>query len=95
MDQLPLALRIASNGSPVYTRRGTEIVQRLRMNDREARFAANVNGAESLLSLAKRTGVDLVEAQNIVFRFTTLGVMDYWTGGGLPGAALPASGRRR
>ena len=41
------------------------------------------------------TGVDLAEAQNIVFRFTTLGVMDYWTGGGLPGAAIPASARRR
>jgi CheY-like chemotaxis protein len=95
MDQLPLPLRIASNGSPVYTRRGTEIVQRLRLNDREARFASNVNGAESLLSLAKRTGVDMAEAQNIVFRFTTLGVMDYWTGGGLPGAALPSTTRRR
>jgi hypothetical protein len=33
-------------------------------------------------------------SKNIVFRFTTLGVMDYWTGGGLPGAALPAARRR-
>lgn len=95
MEQLPLALRIGPNGSPVYTRRGTELVQRLRLTEREARFAAGVNGAESLLSLAKRTGVDLAEAQAMVFRFTTLGVMDYWSGMGLPGAALPQPARRR
>ncbi len=98
MDQLPLALRIGPNGSPVYTRRGTELVQRLRLTERELRFASGVNGAESLLSLAKRTGIELAEAQAMVFRFTALGVMDYWSGMGLPGAALPAtsaSGRRR
>jgi hypothetical protein len=94
MDQLPLSLRVLSNGSPVYTRRGTEIVQRLRLNDREARFASNVNGAESLLSLAKRTGVDMPEAQNMVFRFTTLGVMDYWAGQALPGSSLAISAQR-
>ncbi len=95
MEQLPLPLRIGTNGSPVYTRRGTEMVQRLRLTERESRFAAGVNGAESLLSLAKRTGVDLAEAQAMVFRFTTLGVMDYWSGMGLPGAALPAMAARR
>ena len=91
MDQLPLALRIGPNGSPVYTRRGTELVQRLRLTERELRFASGVNGAESLLSLAKRTGIELAEAQAMVFRFTALGVMDYWSGMGLPGAALPAT----
>jgi hypothetical protein len=73
-------------------------VQRLRLTERELRFASGVNGAESLLSLAKRTGIELAEAQAMVFRFTALGVMDYWSGMGLPGAALPAtstSGRRR
>ena len=95
MDQLPLSLRIGPNGSPVYTRRGTEIVQRLRLTERELRFAGGVNGAESLLSLAKRTGLDLAEAQAMVFRFTALGVMDYWGGMGLPGAALPSTVMRR
>lgn len=95
MDQLPLSLRIGANGSPVYTRRGTELVQRLRLTEREMRFASGVNGAESLLSLAKRTGIDLAEAQAMVFRFTALGVMDYWSGMGLPGAALPVTSSRR
>ncbi len=95
MEQLPLPLRIGTNGSPVFTRRGTELVQRLRLTERELRFAGGVNGAESLLSLSKRTSVDLAEAQAMVFRFTTLGVMDYWTGMGLPGAALPATAMRR
>ena len=95
MEQLPLPLRIGTNGSPVYTRRGTELIQRLRLTEKEVRFAGGVNGAESLLSLAKRTGVDLAEAQAMVFRFTTLGVMDYWTGTGLPGSALPVTSARR
>jgi CheY-like chemotaxis protein len=95
MDQLPLSLRIGPNGSPVYTRRGTEVIQRLRLTERELRFASGVNGAESLLSLAKRTGIDLAEAQAMVFRFTALGVMDYWSGMGLPGAALSATATRR
>ena len=95
MDQLPLSLRIGPNGSPVYTRRGTELVQRLRLTERELRFASGVNGAESLLSLAKRTGIELAEAQAMVFRFTALGVMDYWSGTGLPGAALPGTAARR
>ncbi|NBV85885.1 MAG: hypothetical protein EBS01_06410, partial [Verrucomicrobia bacterium] len=94
MAELPLELRVTENGSPVYTRRGAEMVQRLRLTDQESRFAAGVNGAESLLSLSKRTAVDLREAREMVFRFVTLGIMDFWTGVGLPGAALPAPRRR-
>jgi hypothetical protein len=94
MAELPLELRITENGSPVYTRRGAEMVQRLRLSDHESRFAAGVNGAESLLSLSKRTAVDLKEAREMVFRFVTLGIMDFWTGAGLPGAALPVPRRR-
>ena len=94
MAELPLALRIGETGSPVYTRRGSELVQRLRLTDHESRFAAGVNGAESLLSLSKRTAVEMKEAREMVFRFVTLGIMDYWTGLGLPGAALPSTRRR-
>ncbi|MEI6871620.1 MAG: hypothetical protein WCL08_05000, partial [Verrucomicrobiota bacterium] len=94
MAELPLELRITENGSPVYTRRGAEMVQRLRLSDHESRFASGVNGAESLLSLSKRTAVDLKEAREMVFRFVTLGIMDFWTGAGLPGAALPVPRRR-
>lgn len=95
LDRLPAGLRADQNGSPVYTRKGTELVQRLRLTDTESRFAAAVNGAESLLSLAKRTGCGMPEALAMVFRFTTLGVMDYWAGQALPGAALALPGQRR
>ncbi|MEK0444941.1 MAG: hypothetical protein RLZZ399_262 [Verrucomicrobiota bacterium] len=94
LERLPAGLRADPNGSPVYTRRGAELVQRLRLSEMEARFAASVNGAESLLSLSKRTGCGMAEALGMVFRFTTLGVMDYWSGQTLPGAALTYSGQR-
>lgn len=94
LERLPAGLRADPNGSPVYTRRGAELVQRLRLNEMEARFAASVNGAESLLSLSKRTGCGMADALGMVFRFTTLGVMDYWSGQTLPGAALTYSGQR-
>ncbi len=92
LERLPAGSRPDPSGSPVYTRKGTELVQRLRMNDTESRFAAIVNGAESLLSLSKRTGCSMSDALSMVFRFTTLGVMDYWAGNVVPGAplALPA-----
>jgi hypothetical protein len=95
LDRLPAGLRADPNGSPVYTRRGVELVQRLRLTDPEARFAAAVNGAESLLSLAKRTGCGMSESLAMLFRFTTLGVMDYWAGQALPGAPLALAGQRR
>ncbi|MEI6713824.1 MAG: hypothetical protein WCO60_08725 [Verrucomicrobiota bacterium] len=95
LDRLPASLRADPNGSPVYTRRGAEVIQKLRLTEMEARFAASVNGAESLLSLTKRTGCNMQEALAMVFRFTTLGVMDYWSGQALPGAALALTGSRR
>ena len=95
LERLPAGLRPDPSGSPVYTRRGTELIQRLRLNDLEARFAAMVNGAESLLSLAKRANCSMAEALAMVFRFTTLGVMDYWAGNALPGAPMPLPAPRR
>ncbi len=88
LERLPAGLRVDPNGSPVYTRRGAELIQRLKLTEAEARFASAVNGAESLFSLAKRTGCGMPEALALVFRFTTLGVMDYWAGQAVPGAAL-------
>jgi CheY-like chemotaxis protein len=91
MDQLPAGMRIEPEGSPVFTRKGASLIERLRLTDVEGRFAACVNGAESLLSISKRTGIEMDEAQSIVFRLTTLGVMDYWAGQTLPGSALVRS----
>lgn len=87
MEQLPVGMRVEPEGSPVFTRKGASLVERLRLTDLESRFAACVNGAESLLSIAKRTGIEMADAQAIVFRLTTLGVMDYWAGQQLPGSA--------
>jgi CheY-like chemotaxis protein len=96
LERLPASMRPDPSGSPVYTRRGAELIQRLRLNDLEARFSSMVNGAESLLSLSKRAGCSMSEALLMVFRFTTLGVMDYWAGSALPGApmAMPLPGSR-
>lgn len=94
LERLPAGMRADPSGSPVYTRRGTELVQRLRLTELESRFAAMVNGAESLLSLSKRAGCSMGEALSMVFRFTTLGVMDYWSGQAVPGAPVPLLGRK-
>jgi CheY-like chemotaxis protein len=75
------------NGSPAYTRKGYELVQKLRLNDIEARFATAVNGAEPLQSIAKKLNISLNDALLIVFRFQALEIIDYWGSNifGLPG----------
>ena len=67
------------NGSPAYTRKGYELIQRLKLNDVEARFATAINGAESLQSIAKKIGIPLNDALLIVFRFAALDIIDYWS----------------
>ena len=67
------------NGNPNYTRKGYELVQRLRLNDVEARFAAAINGSASLQHIAKKIGVPLNDALLIVFRFQALDIIDYWS----------------
>ena len=67
------------NGSPAYTRKGYELIQKLKLNDVEARFATAINGAESLQSIAKKIGIPLNDALLIVFRFAALDIIDYWS----------------
>ena len=80
------------NGSPAYTRKGYELIQKLKLNDIEARFATAVNGAESLQAIAKKIGIPLNDALLIVFRFLALDIIDYWSSNvlSLPGGQ-PAS----
>ncbi|MEQ1860371.1 MAG: response regulator [Chthoniobacteraceae bacterium] len=80
------------NGSPAYTRKGYELVQRLKLNDMEARFATAVNGAEPLQSIAKKLNITLNDALLIVFRFQSLEIIDYWGSNvfGLPGGQSAA-----
>jgi CheY-like chemotaxis protein len=91
-DNLMGSQRPDPNGSPAYTRKGYELIQKLKLNDVEARFATAINGAESLQSIAKKIGIPLNDALLIVFRFAALDIIDYWSSnvlslpGGVPGA---------
>lgn len=78
------------NGSPAYTRKGYELIQKLKLNDVEARFATAVNGAESLQAIAKKIGLPLNDALLIVFRFISLEIIDYWSSSvlSLPGGGI-------
>jgi CheY-like chemotaxis protein len=78
-DALTASQRPDPNGSPAYTRKGYELIQRLKLNDVEARFATAINGAETLQSIAKKIGLPLNDALLIVFRFQSLDVIDYWS----------------
>ena len=88
-DQLPPAQRPDPNGSPAYTRRGYEMIQKLKLNDVEARFATAINGAESLQVIAQKIGIPLNDALLIVFRFQALEIIDYWSSSvlSLPGGS--------
>lgn len=78
-DNLMASQRPDPNGSPAYTRKGYELIQHLKLNDVEARFATAVNGAEPLQSIAKKIGIPLNDALLIVFRFQALDIIDYWS----------------
>jgi len=93
-DNLMGGQRPDPNGSPAYTRKGYELIQKLKLNDVEARFATAINGAESLQSIAKKIGIPLNDALLIVFRFAALDIIDYWSSNVLslpPTATAPAS----
>lgn len=87
-DSFMSAQRPDPNGSPAYTRKGYELVQKLKLNDVEARFATAINGSESLQQIAKKVNIPLNDALLIVFRFQALDIIDYWSASVL---SLPAS----
>ena len=87
-DSLTAAQRPDPNGSPIYTRKGYEMVQRLKLNEVEARFATAINGADPLQQIAKKIGLPLNDALLIVFRFQQLDIIDYWSSSAL---SLPSS----
>jgi CheY-like chemotaxis protein len=67
------------NGSPAYTRKGYELIQTLKLNETEARFASAINGTDSLPAIAKKVGISLSDALLIVFRFSALEIIDFWS----------------
>ena len=92
-EDLMASQRPDPNGSPAYTRKGYELIQKLKLNDVEARFATAINGSESLQVIAKKIGVPLNDALLIVFRFAALEIIDYWSQSvlSLPPAPSPAA----
>jgi hypothetical protein len=88
-EQLSPSQRPDPSGDPAYTRRGYDLIQRLKLNDVEARFATAINGTDTLQVIAQKIGVPLNDALLVVFRFTTLEVIDFWNPGvlALPGVA--------
>jgi DNA-binding response OmpR family regulator len=87
-DQIAPNQRPDPNGSPAYTRRGYDLIQKLKLNDVEARFASAINGSESLQVIAHKVGIPLNDALLVVFRFQSLEIVDFWNSGSL---SLPAS----
>ncbi len=87
-DQIAPNQRPDPNGSPAYTRRGYDLIQKLKLNDVEARFASAINGSESLQAIAQKVGIPLGDALLVVFRFQALEIVDFWNASAL---TLPAS----
>ena len=89
LDQVVPSLCPEVTSAPLITRKGLELVQRLALSDVESRFAAAVNGTESVQSVSKRVGISVEEGMSILFRFAALGIMEFWS------AELTASGAGR
>jgi DNA-binding response OmpR family regulator len=87
-DQIAPNQRPDPNGSPAYTRRGYDLIQKLKLNDVEARFASAINGSESLQAIAQKVGIPLGDALLVVFRFQALEIVDFWNSSAL---TLPPS----
>jgi CheY-like chemotaxis protein len=94
-DDLTAVQRPDPNGSPTYTRKGYEMIQRLKLNDVEARFATAINGADSLQQIAKKIGLPLNDALLIVFRFQQLDIIDYWSSSVLSLPPNPVGGEKK
>jgi hypothetical protein len=65
---------------PAYTKDGFERVQRLKLTADEAQFASQFNGARSVQQIAKNLRLDLKSAQQRLFRFLALEIVECWPG---------------
>ncbi len=65
---------------PAYTKDGFERIQRLKLTADEAQFASQFNGARSVQQIAKNLRLDLKSAQQLLFRFLALEVVECWPG---------------
>ena len=65
---------------PAYTKDGFERVQRLKLTADEAEFASQFNGGRSVQQIAKNLRLDLKSAQQLLFRFLALEIVECWPG---------------
>src|ERR1700730_10005844 len=65
---------------PAFTKEGLERVQRLKLTSDEAQFASQFNGARSVQQIAKNLRLDLKSAQQLLFRFLALEIVECWPG---------------
>jgi hypothetical protein len=63
---------------PAYTKEGFERVQKLKLSSDEAQFASQFNGARSVQQIAKNLRLDLKSAQQLLFRFLALEIVECW-----------------
>ncbi len=77
-DEMPISFGADPGGFPAYTREGYEAIQRLTLTAMEKQFAQMVNGANNLKTIAADLGLNIDSAALILFRFTTLDIMEFW-----------------
>ncbi|MEM9398649.1 MAG: response regulator [Verrucomicrobiota bacterium] len=68
-----------SSGTPAYTRRGFEHMVSYGFDEEEFAFAEIVNkGGRNLNAIAEELGYPIEHTRSLLFRFLTMGIMDYW-----------------
>jgi CheY-like chemotaxis protein len=77
-DQLPPAALPDPASSAAYTRRGFDLVQRLKLNPTEARIADCINGDDDIPALASKCGLMVPEVRLALFRFVALELVELW-----------------
>ena len=75
-----------STGVPAFNRSGYERVQRLALTQEEIDFVKQVDARASVLAISERLGWKLETAHQVLFRFLSLEVFDFW-----PAAILHAN----
>jgi hypothetical protein len=69
---------------PAYTKEGFDRVQKLKLTSDEAQFGSQFNGARSVQQIAKNLRLDLKSAQQLLFRFVALEIVECWPGNMTP-----------
>ena len=75
-----------STGVPAFNRPGYERVQRLALTQEEIDFVKQVDARASVVTISERLGWKLETAHQVLFRFLSLEVFDFW-----PAAILHAN----